>query len=124
MPFLLTNPLADQTIVDRRREPRHRPSYLRFFSPVPGLIVNLNRQGMAIRTSVEMPVGKEVRFRVRHRSRLFTLSGVVRWVESEGTVGLPPKESPSQVLLGIEFVDELAGDGLDFMAGSGSTANS
>ena len=123
MAFLLTNPPADRAIVERRREPRQRPSYLRFFSPIPGLIVDLSRQGMAIRTSVEIPIGKEVRFRVRHRSRLFTLNGIVRWVETDSAAGLSARDSPSLVLLGVEFVEELAGEGLVFMTRTGSAVN-
>lgn len=121
MTYLLTNSATGLANTDRRRESRHRPSYLRFFSPLPGMVVDLSRQGMAIRTTLQMPVGKEVRFRVRHRSRLFTLNGVVRWSEIEETPTLPTNQSPAPVLLGIEFVEELAVDGLDFMTGNGST---
>ena len=120
MAFLVTNPSVNRTIAERRRERRLRPSYLRCFSPVPGLIVDLSRQGMAIRTSVEMPVGGEVRFRVRHRSRLFTLAGVVRWLEVEKLEAMPASQAPTVVVLGIEFVEELAVEGMDFMTGKGS----
>lgn len=123
MAIVYANPPADRAILERRREPRYRPSYLRFFSPAPGMIVDLSSQGMAVRTSVEIPVGKEVRFRVRHRSRLFTLNGIVRWVETDSASGLSAKDSPCLVLLGVEFVEELAGEGLVFMTGTGSAVN-
>ena len=120
MAFLVPNRLVDRTIVERRRGPRRRPLYLRFFAPVPGLIVDLSRQGMAVRTTVELPVGREVRFRVRHRSQVLTLAGVVRWLGVGESGAMPASQAPAVVFLGIEFVEELAVDGLDFMTGNGS----
>ena len=123
MAIVYTNPTADRAIVERRRETRHRPSYLRVFSPAPGMIVDLSCQGMAVRTSVEIPVGKEVRFRVRHRSRLFTLNGVVRWVEPDGRAVLAARDSPSQILQGVEFAEELSGESLVLMTGFGQAVS-
>lgn len=94
---------------DRRLENRGRPSYVRVYSPVPGVVVDLSRRGMALRTSSGFAVGEQVRFRARHRSRLFALSGVVRWCEAEpGSRGY---------LVGVELEAELSSAELEFLFG-------
>ena len=123
MSFILTHPTADGRSVDRRRFSRLRPSYLRFYSPVPGVIVDLSRDGMAIKTTGQMPVGKAVRFRVRHHSRLFSLSGVVRHCEIAAHKGSSAGASPAMYRLGIEFAEPLSVEGLEYMAGTEEPAD-
>lgn len=115
MTLLLTDSSSDRPIVDRRRTSRRQPSYLRFYSPVPGVIVDLSRHGMAVRASEVMEVGREIRFRVRHRSRLFTLTGVVRRCEIEPAPTGSDSQASAMALLAIEFVEELSIEGLTFM---------
>jgi hypothetical protein len=85
------------------------------------MIVDLSSRGMRIRVRLPMQVGKELRFRARHRSRLFSLTGIVRWSRMDTPSLSGASGEPATVLAGIEFLEELAEESLDFMTGNGSS---
>ncbi len=112
---------AEPPVTDRRQQARHHPSYLRCYFPVPGMIVDLSSRGMRIRVGLPMEVGKELRFRVRHRSRFIPLTGTVRWFRVEAPIQSAASRERATLLAGIEFLEDLAEESLDFMTGNGSS---
>lgn len=101
---------------DRRRTSRREVSYLRFFSPLPGTVLNLSEFGMALESMVEMQIGQEYRFRLRHRTRLFSLVGRVRWCDMSRILSSSNGRTLSLYHAGIEFMSELQGDDLEFLS--------
>lgn len=106
--------------LDRRRTVRHQVSYLRFFSPLPGTVLNLSEVGMALESTVEMEVGTDYRFRIRHRTRLFSLAGRVRWCRVSRVLSSSNGRTMSLFHAGIELSSELSGSDLEFLTAAGS----
>jgi hypothetical protein len=75
---------------------------------------------MALHTSSGFAVGEQVRFRARHRSRLFALCGVVRWCESDSADMREAVTGRRGYLVGVELAEELSAADLDFLSGQSS----
>ena len=103
---------------DRRRTTRRTVSYLRFFSPLPGTVLNLSEIGMALESMVEMDIGQEYRFRIRHRTHLFSLAGRVRWCQISRVLSSSNGRTMSLFHAGIEFSSALPDNDLEFLSTS------
>ena len=101
---------------DRRQTVRRQVSYLRFFSPLPGTVLNLSEIGMALESMVKMDIGQEYRFRIRHRVRLFSLAGRVRWCQISRVLSSSNGRTLSLYHAGIEFSSALPDHDLEFLS--------
>jgi hypothetical protein len=87
------------------------------------MIVDLSARGMRIRVGLPMWVGRQLRFRVRHRSRFISLTGTVRWSRMETPILSEASREPGTALAGIEFLEDLPEESLEFLTSNGSSAN-
>lgn len=95
--------------VERRSSRRISGHYLRFYSPVPGTILNLSDGGMCLETFVKLTPGASCAFRIRHRSRIVTLRGEVRWCRLQSSIASSNGKTLSLFRAGMVFSKRLAG---------------
>jgi hypothetical protein len=117
------SPLVDmgspQSATERRRVTRTAVRYLRFYSPIPGTILNLSETGMCLETVAELPVEAEYLFKVRWASMLFTVKGRVEWSRLRSPLSSSMGTSLNLYRCGISFANPLREETLEFLTQSG-----
>jgi hypothetical protein len=117
MPLPLLSSVPDLSIWNRRRSIRYTTHYLRIFSPVPGMVLDLGERGLSLLTFSPIEPGQEHHFRIRHRSQVVTLSGRVRWLLEEEDLSPNEEYELQERTMGVEFSEGLNSSVLAFLTG-------
>lgn len=120
----LRSPGTDVTVlqtlihpVERRASQRHRVRYLRFYSPIPGTILDVSEWGMSLETVTAFEPGTHCVFRVRQSSMLFSFAGMVVWSRRRDLSKLATGNPIDLYCSGVAFSEPMRRETLEFLAG-------
>lgn len=107
--------------LERRQANRHGVRYLRFYSPVPGSVLNLSEEGMCLETVAILRPGIEYLLRIRRDSLLFCIRGEVKWCHHRSTLASSTGKALELFRSGIGFRGQLPAETLEFLTTEATT---